>query len=320
MSDQGTLKGGPREAAQLGLRLLTADGVPPDPARGIALIARAAQAGDPEACFLAATLTSSSLWGALDWDRSFDYLLRAAQQDHKPSQDSLRVLSGGPSGRTVDGADWTAMRGAIDLAAWLEPGVLRQVRQAPRIQTIEKFLPPAACDWLVARARARLERATIYDKVTGGATEDKRRTNSQCDLGLDASGVLTFLLRARIGAITGRPEMAMEIPKVLHYQPGETFAAHGDYLDPTIPAFRQELAQRGQRCETFLIYLNDGFSGGETFFPRIDLSYKGAKGDALIFTNVDANGAPDVDTEHAGLPPTTGEKWLFSQWIRNVPS
>ena len=49
----------------------------------------------------------------------------------------------------------------------------------------------------MARARARLERATIYDKVTGGATEDERRTNSQCDLGLEASGVLTFLLRAR---------------------------------------------------------------------------------------------------------------------------
>jgi prolyl 4-hydroxylase len=320
MSDHETRRGGPREAAQLGLRFLTADGVPPDPARGVALIERAAQAGDPEACFLAATLASSSLWQARDWDGAFDYLLRAAESDHKPSQDSLRVLAGGPSGHRVDGEDWGGMRGEIDMAAWLEPGIVEVIRQAPHIQCMEKFIPAAACDWLVARARARLERATIYNQVTGGAIEDERRTNSQCDLGVEASGVLTFVLRARLSVITGRPEQAMEIPKILHYQPGETFTEHCDYLDPATPAFQQELSRRGQRCATFLIYLNDDFAGGETFFSKIDLAYKGAKGDALLFANIDAEGVPDSDTEHAGLPPTTGEKWLFSQWIRDIPA
>jgi hypothetical protein len=35
-----------------------------------------------------------------------------------------------------------------------------------------------------------------------------------------------------------------------------------------------------------------------------------------LFSNIDAAGAPDYDTVHAGLPPVCGEKWLFSQWIR----
>ena len=39
--------------------------------------------------------------------------------------------------------------------------------------------------------------------------------------------------------------------------------------------------------------------------------------DALFFYNVDENGAPDPLTEHAGVPPTRGEKWLLSQFIRD---
>lgn len=38
--------------------------------------------------------------------------------------------------------------------------------------------------------------------------------------------------------------------------------------------------------------------------------------------DVTANGTPtigDDDTMHIGLPPTSGEKWVFSQWIREFP-
>jgi prolyl 4-hydroxylase len=245
--------------------------------------------------------------------------MRAAELGYEPSQSSLRVLAGGPAGNKMEGEDWAKMRGEIDLAAWMAPPEMRTINDAPRVNVIEKFAPPAACDWLIAQAQGRLSRATIYDKETGGTTEDGRRTNSQCDLDIDTLGVLTFVLRGRIGAITRRQDPAMEIPKILHYLPGETFAEHFDYLDPDEPAFAAELGVRGQRTHTFLIYLNDDFSGGETNFSRIGLSHTGAKGDALLFANVDARGAPDEDTMHAGLPPASGEKWVFSQWIREFP-
>ncbi|MCK5325562.1 MAG: 2OG-Fe(II) oxygenase [Woeseiaceae bacterium] len=293
--------------------------VPPDPARGIALIEKAAQAGDAGSAYLAATIASCSFWRPRNWDAAFDYLMSAAQLDHEPAQSSLRILAGGPSGDEVEGEDWVGMRSKIDLAAWLAPPAINLVREAPRIQVIDKFVPASLCDWLIAQAAERLSRATIYDKATGGTTEDGRRTNTHCDLDIEACGVLTFVLRGRIGAITRRQDLAMEVPKILHYAPGETFAAHFDYLNPEEPAFANQLAQRGQRTDTFLIYLNDNFSGGETHFPRIKVSNKGARGDALLFSNVDAKGMPDEDTMHIGLPPTSGEKWLFSQWIREFP-
>jgi prolyl 4-hydroxylase len=66
----------------------------------------------------------------------------------------------------------------------------------------------------------------------------------------------------------------------------------------------------------FLVYLNEGFEGGETGFPALKTRYKGRKGDALFFWNVGPDGSPDKRTLHAGLPPVSGEKWLLSQWIR----
>ena len=302
-----------------GLAYLTGRGAAADPARGAALIERAAEAGDAEGAWLAATLAASGLWRRRNWGQALDFLAHAAALGHGAARSSLRILARGPDPGGSREGDWDRLRQAVDIDAWLLPPALTRISDTPRIESIPAFAPPAACDWLIAQARDRLSRATIYDRVTGGSTEDERRTNSQCDLDVGQLGVLTFVLRARIAAITGRPERAMEIPKVLHYSPGETFAAHFDYLDPQEPAYAAELAARGQRILTFLIYLNDGFGGGETAFPLIDVAHKGAKGDALLFANVDAAGNPDEDTMHAGMPPTSGEKWIFSQWIRERP-
>jgi hypothetical protein len=109
----------------------------------------------------------------------------------------------------------------------------------------------------------------------------------------------------------------MEVPQVFHYAVGQAFRLHEDYLLPDGPHKAKDLASHGQRAKTLLIYLNDGFEGGETDFPLLDLRFKGAKGEALMFTNVLADGSPDRRMRHAGLPPTAGEKWLFSQWVRD---
>ena len=85
----------------------------------------------------------------------------------------------------------------------------------------------------------------------------------------------------------------------------------------TSPGTAADLARRGQRIATFLIYLNDDFEGGETQFPKAGIAHRGSTGDALFFANITPEGAPDPLTLHAGTPPTKGEKWIFSQWIRD---
>ena len=88
-----------------------------------------------------------------------------------------------------------------------------------------------------------------------------------------------------------------------------------DYLDPS--RFAGEIAQRGQRVATFLVYLNEAFEGGETHFVELQRKFRPGAGGALFFYNVDENGAPEPQSLHEGAAPTSGEKWLLSQFIRD---
>ncbi|HVV64565.1 MAG TPA: 2OG-Fe(II) oxygenase [Rhizomicrobium sp.] len=123
-------------------------------------------------------------------------------------------------------------------------------------------------------------------------------------------------------------------PHLRHYRTAE--GRNGKHPDPALrdgpklcPAFRLSGPvasahcrddRAGQRVATFLVYLNDDFDAAETSFLRLDWRYRGQKGDAILFWNVDQAGVPDSATLHAGLAPTRGEKWLLSQWIRLPPA
>jgi predicted 2-oxoglutarate/Fe(II)-dependent dioxygenase YbiX len=127
----------------------------------------------------------------------------------------------------------------------------------------------------------------------------------------------TQLVRARIAHAAELSTDALEPPEVLHYSVGESYRPHVDFFHPQLPNFAEQMRVKGQRIKTCLLYLNEDFEGGETEFPKLALKYRGRAGDALIFENVKPNGTGDLQTLHAGLPPTRGEKWLFSQWMRS---
>jgi hypothetical protein len=142
------------------------------------------------------------------------------------------------------------------------------------------------------------------------------RTNKEVSLTIFHADIVLNLIRERMSTTARAPTSCFEIAKLLHYEPGQQFALHADFIQPTTPQLVQEIKTRGQRAATLLVYLTDEYEGGETEFPRIGLRFKGRRGDALLFSNVDDSGAPDYDTVHAGLPPLSGEKWVLSQWIR----
>ena len=131
--------------------------------------------------------------------------------------------------------------------------------------------------------------------------------------------MIISLVRARIAAIAGLPIDALEPLGVLNYQVGQAFTPHYDAFDTALPGHAADVIRRGQRVATFLGYLSDDFEGGETDFPTLGLRFRGKPGDGIFFQNVDAYGRPDLRTLHAGLPPTRGEKWLLSQFLRNQP-
>jgi hypothetical protein len=126
-----------------------------------------------------------------------------------------------------------------------------------------------------------------------------------------------MLVQARMSVGCAQPMGHMEASTVLHYAVGETIGDHYDFVDPAHPGYAEEIRKFGHRVITFLVYLNESYEGGETIFPRLGLSHSPKRGEGLFFVNTLADGQADLRTLHNGRPPTRGEKWVFSQFIRN---
>jgi prolyl 4-hydroxylase len=180
----------------------------------------------------------------------------------------------------------------------------------------EGFLDARTCAWLIERAAPLQRQSLVYDPYTGKPAPSDARSNSVGSFTIASLDLVTIFVRERIAATMGVPVAQLERVSVFRYGVGQTFANHYDFLEPS-PQLDAEIARRGQRPLTFLVYLNDAFEGGETHFIKLDRKMRVGVGDALFFYNVDEAGAPDTRTEHAGAPPTRGEKWLLSQFIRD---
>ena len=280
-------------------------------AEGVARARADARSGLPAASHLLATLAAAGIGMPQSWPAALGHLADAARGGSVSARGQLEVL--GTASASPGEDPWAALAASARIADWLAPCSKRVLNESPRTVAVGGFLPRRACDWLVGLARGRVKPALVYNPDGSAAVEAGARSNAFVEFSLPDCDVVVLLVRQRIAATIGVPVGALENAQVLHYEVGQQFARHFDYLDPALP----EVAERGQRIVTFLIYLNDAFDGGETDFPRLGLRHKGAAGDALYFGNLDAAGAPDPRTLHAGLPPTRGEKWLFSQWVRN---
>lgn len=260
---------------------------------------------------------------AQDWDAALDHLVQAGALGHHLAQGELAALAGDwplakriAQGEALGPDACRALRARVDLAALLAVPPANVLSVSPRVAVIQGFANPETCQWLIGRAKPNLGRAKIFDPATGGPGHEAVRDNSEYHFPLSESDLVLACLRARIAAATELAVAAMEAPAVLHYLPGQQFLPHYDFLDTAQPGLAKEVAEHGQRVVTFLLCLNDGYEGGETQFPALGRRYKGHTGNAIFFWNVTPEGEPDRRTVHAGLPPTRGEKWILSQWIR----
>ena len=281
-------------------RMLTGEGVAVDPQGAATLLASAAEAGDGGAATLLATIEAMGVAGPQNWDRAFAWLRRGAELGCENASAQLAILDG---------------RGGI--AALTAAPAKRSLSESPRIRVIDGFASPAECDWVIGRVRGRLGPAMVLDQKTGREATHPDRTNSSTQLDVPAMDVVVEVLRARIATATGLPVPVFEPAQIMHYSPGEEFRPHFDFLTDEVEGWATQLARFGQRIATFLLYLNDDFEGGATDFPAIGVSHRAKRGDALFFANIDPAGSPDRATLHAGRPPTQGEKWILSQWIRD---
>ena len=281
---------------------------------GLALLFAASDGGDGEAAHTAAVMNASAFGVERDWDRAFNYLQHSAELGFALSRKELLFLAGAPTADEDTAPElWKELRGSIDINAWITAPRPQWAQKNPRIFVIEKFASPKVCDWLIDRAKPHLVGARAVDPQTGLLRPGQGATNSMVTFDLFRMDMILSIIWARITSVTGIPSGA-EAPNILHYAVGESYEPHFDYIENE-SGRASDHKQGAQRVVTFLLSLNDDYEGGGTEFPLANWGYKGRKGDAMYFWNVDARGAPDRLSMYTGTAPTKGEKWVLSQWI-----
>jgi prolyl 4-hydroxylase len=343
--EAGVRAGDAFSCAQLGVWHLLGNVVARDDSAGFQLVERAARAGDSDARRLTASLYARGRGVTASWGRAVEWLVRAARDGDARAMRQLAVLL--PADQPEEGrllaeaiaglqAPWSplsaaraqAARAALTRDRWrrimsaarrptLPLGEAEVVAHAPQVMVRRQVLGRALREHLVGLAAPLLARARVNDPVRGAERVDASRTNTFANFWLLEGDVVTDCVDRLLAELTGLPYATGETLSVLHYAPGEQFAPHFDFFDPLAPSHAGQIAREGQRIATCLVYLNDGYTGGATSFVDAGVEVRGGPGDAVYWHNVDAQGEPDRRTRHAGLPPTTGEKWIVSKWFRD---
>lgn len=292
---QAERAGDPLAARQLAIWFLTGQLVRRDLAASRALFERAAELGDDASAAVTRAFIAGGVGGPSDWPRAIGLLQDAAPDDPHAAQQLQLIQAMALSAAGEPAAEWPC----------------EILCEAPEVRRFPSLFSPAECAYLIETAAPILRPSVVVDPRTGQLVPNPVRTSSAAGFPYTDENPAIHALNRRLAAASGTDVRAGEPLQVLRYAPGERYHEHSDALPGVAP--------NQQRVLTFLVYLNDGYEGGETSFPAVGLKVRGRTGDGLLFRNASPDGRPDERAVHAGLAVTAGVKHLASRWIRAAP-
>lgn len=280
---------------------------PSDQARCLQLLERAAGMGD----VIAARLLVERL------ARGEGRHAHPAAAEELRAQLAVHGVGPLPDVAVTDYAPVTSAPGAMQMEDLLRPVERMPQATHPRVWTVDGLLNADECRLLIAHSESRLQRSRTIDPATGQPVPRELRTSSDAALDPILEDIALRAVQLRMATAAGVPLVHAEHLTVLRYEPGQEYRPHRDYLPPG--TIERDRPQAGNRTRTVCVYLNDVDAGGETEFPLAGLKVSPRPGRAVVFDNLHADGTPDMDSLHAGLPVQRGAKWLATLWLRQAP-
>jgi prolyl 4-hydroxylase len=252
---------------------------------------------------------------------ALSWYLRAAARDYgRALQDCERLKGTLESGQVEEAVRRSRLQrqpaAELGRVSAISGTAIEIVCWTPRIFRFQAMVDDEEINHLIHIARPLLRPAMVLNRQTGERVRDPARRSHNARLSGLLKDTVVCNIEDRLARYSLIPVENGEPITILRYQPGDEYRPHADYYDPKHPGSATGLSQGGQRVATFLVYLNDVPAGGQTAFPRIDISVPPQRGAGLLFFNCTPDGTPDTRTLHAGKPVQDGEKWLLSRWIR----
>ena len=275
---------------QLAIWYLVGTNVPRDLIKARALLRQVISIGHVDAALMEIAFTANGTGSLPDWRLAVELLQESANSDTLAAEylGLLNNMSLDPEGGPSTLPD-------LDI-----------LRSSPNISVFSNFISAAEAAHIVSLVAADMEPATVADPVSGRQIPHPIRKSDNAVIGPARESLVVQAINKRIAYATNTSTSSGEPLTVLRYRPGQQYKAHLDTLPHT----------SNQRTKTAILYLNEGFRGGETIFPSLGISITPEAGRLLIFSNVDDNGSPDPLSRHAGLPVHKGTKWIATRWIR----
>ena len=152
---------------------------------------------------------------------------------------------------------------------------------APLVFTLDEVLGASECAGLIARCEPLGFAPAPITTAAGFVMRQDIRNNDRVmfdDVALAAQlfGRIRGQLPERL--FGRRPVGVNERFRCYRYEPGQRFAPHYD------GAFCRSRSERSEL--TFMVYLNDGFAGGDTAFLDFDVAVVPRAGTALLFQHL----------------------------------
>ncbi len=188
----------------------------------------------------------------------------------------------------------------------------------PNVALLIDVLSEDECSKLIQLSAGKLKRSEVVDRKTGGTEVSNVRTSEGTHFDRGENAVIQRL-EQRVAALTGVPVENGEPVQILHYRVGGEYKPHHDYFEPADPGSANFLKTGGQRIATFVFYLNDVDSGGDTVFPELEMGVAARRGSAVYFEYHNVEGKIDPRCLHGGAPVVRGEKWIATKWLRIGP-
>jgi prolyl 4-hydroxylase len=271
---------------------LQARGIPRDLARARTLFGMAAEAGHAQARMVHLSLIANGTGGPPDFASAVRML---EAMDDESARRQLQLLTD----MSIDehGDPHAVPEGNL-------------VGSTPEAHVFRRLFTPEECRFLIEAAEPAFHRAPVGHVGSGGRLMvNQVRTCDVAAFPWVAETPVIHALNRRIAKVAQTSVRNGEPLQILRYGQGQEFKPHRDCTED----------RENQRILTMLVYLNAGYTGGETLFLKSGLKVRGETGDGLLFRNAAPDGTPDMDSLHAGLPVLSGEKLIASRWIRQKP-
>jgi prolyl 4-hydroxylase len=200
----------------------------------------------------------------------------------------------------------------------IEVGYIQPTNYFPPIRMFVNVLSPEECQEIIAYGKPHMENSYV-DNGDTGSYDKETRSSTQTWIKPDEIPCLKRL-SLYIEKITGLSHKNQESWQLLRYKPGQKYVSHYDANHHLTPYYEEVKKMNmikgcGERVYTFFIYLNDDFTDGTTYFPKLNVMFKPKTGCAILWNNLDKNNMAHELSQHSGMPVGSGTKWAINVWV-----